>query len=93
MVSQQGVERALGKLVIDVDFRDAFFSNPAAASEAAGIALTDGERSALARIRPGALAAFQRYLDGKQLDMAGATSGLEMASRAEKTNTAPVGNR
>jgi hypothetical protein len=32
MVSQPGVERALGKLVIDADFRDAFFSNPAAAS-------------------------------------------------------------
>ena len=74
------IERALGKLVIDVNFREAFFSNPAAASAAAGILLSDGEQSALAQIRPGALAAFQRYLDSKRLDMAGATSDVEMVS-------------
>ena len=32
---------------------------------AAEIELTDDECTVLARIRPGALAAFQRYLDGK----------------------------
>ena len=82
--TQQAVERALGKLVIDVNLRDAFFCNPAAASEAAGLNLTEGERSALTRIRPGALAAFQRYLEGKRLDRmligAGATPELELAS-------------
>jgi hypothetical protein len=66
-MSQQAVEQALGKLVIDIGFREAFFSDPTAASEAAGVPLTEGERSALARIRPGALAAFQRYLKGKRL--------------------------
>jgi len=68
MMSRQGMERALGKLVMDVAFREAFFVDPTAASVAAGIELTDHERSALGRIRPGALAAFQRYLDGKHID-------------------------
>ncbi len=62
----QEMEQALGKLVIDGGFRDAFFRDPAVASEAAGIPLTDRERRALTRIRPGALAAFKRYLDSKQ---------------------------
>ena len=64
-MSRQAVEQALGRLVMDVPFRDAFFRDPMAASLAAGIELTDHERCALRRIRPGALAAFQRYLDKK----------------------------
>jgi hypothetical protein len=66
-MTRPAVEQALGKLVIDAEFRDAFSRDPAAASEAAGIPLTDGERSALSRIRPGALAAFKRYLDARHL--------------------------
>ncbi len=64
---QHAMEQALGKLVMDGEFRGAFFRNPAVASEAAGISLTDRERSALTRIRPGALAAFQRYLDARDV--------------------------
>jgi hypothetical protein len=56
--SQHAMEQALGKLVIDGGSRDAFFRDPAVASEAAGIPLTDRERSALTRIRPGALTAI-----------------------------------
>ena len=67
--SQHAMEQALGKLVIDGGSRDAFFRDPAVASEAAGIPLTDRERSALTRIRPGALAAFQRYLDAKHVTL------------------------
>ena len=66
-MSQQAMEQALGKLVMDVQFRDAFFRDPLAASLAAGLQLTDRERSELGRVRPGALAAFQRYLGGKQI--------------------------
>ena len=66
-MSQRGVEQALGKLVMDAEFRDAFFRDPAVAIRATGIELTAEERSALGRIRPGALAAFQRYLDGKRV--------------------------
>src|SRR5262249_780228 len=42
------------------------FCDPLAAALAAGTELTDRERSALGRIRPGALAAFQRYLGGSK---------------------------
>jgi hypothetical protein len=65
--NQQAMEQALGTLVIDAGFRDAFFSDSGVASEAAGIPLSDRERAALTRIRPGALAAFQRYLDRKKI--------------------------
>jgi len=54
---------------MDGEFRDAFFQDPAVASEAEGIPLTGGERSALTRSRPGALAAFQRYLDAKHVTL------------------------
>ena len=67
--NQHAMEQALGKLVMDGEFRDAFFRDSAVASEAAGIPLTDRERSALTRIRPGALAAFQRYLDTKHVTL------------------------
>src|SRR5436309_2825662 len=53
---------------MDREFRDAFFRDPAVASEAAGISLTNREWDALTRIRPGALAAFERYLHAKRLD-------------------------
>jgi len=59
------MERALGKLVLDATFRDAFFSDPVVAARVANLELTEREREALARIRPGALAAFRRYLDAK----------------------------
>jgi hypothetical protein len=59
------MEHALGKLVLDGDFRAAFFRDPLEASVAAGLALTDGERLALTQIRAGALAAFQRYLGAR----------------------------
>jgi hypothetical protein len=65
---QRGIEQALGKLVIDGAFREAFFRDPVTASRAAGIELTEQQRNALGRIRPGALAAFHRYLDGKGID-------------------------
>ena len=64
-MNQHAMEQALGKLVLDGDFRNAFFRDPLEASVAAGIALTDGERKALTQIRAGALAAFQRYLGAR----------------------------
>lgn len=63
--SCSAMERALGKLVLDATFRDAFFSDPVVAARVANLELTEREREALARIRPGALAAFRRYLDAK----------------------------
>ncbi len=63
--SCSAMERALGKLVLDATFRDAFFSDPVVAARVANLELTEREREALARIRPGALAAFRRYLEAK----------------------------
>src|SRR5262249_15163066 len=63
--SCSAMERALGKLVLDATFRDAFFSDPVVAARVANLELTERDREALARIRPGALAAFRRYLDAK----------------------------
>ena len=45
-MSRQAMEQALGKLVMDVAFRDAFFRDPTAACLAAGLELTDEERMA-----------------------------------------------
>ena len=66
-MNRQAMERALGQLVMDSGFRDGFFRDPAIASEAAGIPLTDEEWRALTRIRPGALATFERYPHAKRL--------------------------
>jgi hypothetical protein len=67
-MNQHAMEQALGKQIMDREFRDAFFRDPAGASEAAGIPLTNREWGTLTRIRPGALAAFERYLHAKRLD-------------------------
>jgi hypothetical protein len=48
--------------------RQAIEQAPSAASEAADIRLTNHEWSALTRIRPGALAAFERYLHANRPD-------------------------
>jgi hypothetical protein len=48
--------------------RQAIEQAPSAASEAADIRLTNHEWSALMRIRPGAFAAFERYLHANRLD-------------------------
>ena len=67
-MNQQALEQTLGKLVVDSHFRHAFFNDPSAASQAAGIRLTDDESRALTRIRPGALAAVERDLHAKHND-------------------------
>jgi hypothetical protein len=64
-MNHEAMERALGKLVMDRGFRAAFFCDPSAASAAAGIPLDEHEWTALTRIRPGALEAFERYLHAK----------------------------
>jgi hypothetical protein len=45
-VTQQAVERALGKLLTDENFRERFFENPEAASWEAGLALSPIELEA-----------------------------------------------
>jgi hypothetical protein len=62
-VTQQAVERALGKLLTDENFCGRFFENPEAASWEAGLALSPIELEALSRVPRSALARLHNELD------------------------------
>lgn len=82
-MSQRGVERTLGKLVTDEDFRAAFFENPRAGALLLGVELSREELEALRRIPRTALADFSRRLDDRicRLHIPGVS--------AERAGTAP----
>jgi hypothetical protein len=62
-MSQQAVERAIGKLVTDESFRRRFAADPAGASLNAGLALSATELLALSRISGAALQRLATTLD------------------------------
>ena len=62
-MSQQAVERAIGKLVTDESFRARFCADPARASLEAGLPLSATELSALTRISDEALRCFADGVD------------------------------
>jgi putative modified peptide len=62
-MSQQGVERTIGKLCTDEEFRSRFFSNPAAAVHEAGLPLSPAELEALAVLSVKAVVRFGRTID------------------------------
>ena len=62
-VSQEAVERTLGKLVTDEAFRDRFFANAVAATWEAGLVLSPIELEALSRVSRAALIVFSGCLD------------------------------
>jgi hypothetical protein len=64
-VSRNAVERALGKLATDEEFRARFFENPAAAMWEAGIPLSPVEVEALSGLSRVAIARFGESLDGR----------------------------
>jgi len=64
-VSQHAVERTLGKLATDEDFRARFFENPAAATWEAGLPLSPIELEALSGLSRVAIARFSRSLAGR----------------------------
>jgi hypothetical protein len=64
-MSQRGVERAIGKLTTDEEFREAFYRNPDAAVLAAGLDLTRAELMALLRIPRGVIRRFCAQLDDR----------------------------
>lgn len=62
-MTQQAVERALGKLLTDENFRERFFENPEAASWEAGLALSSIELEALSQVPRSALVRLHDELD------------------------------
>jgi hypothetical protein len=62
-MSQSIVERTIGKLVTDEQFRIQFFANPAAATWEAGLPLSPVELEALFTLSVAAVARFSRSLD------------------------------
>ncbi len=64
-MSQRDVERALGRLVTDPDFRHDFFEDPAGACLVLGLQLTSEELEALLRTSRPALAKLGDRLDDR----------------------------
>src|SRR5258705_11228968 len=64
-VSQNAVERTLGKLATDDEFRARFFENSAAATWEAGLPLSPVELEALSGLSQAAVARFSQSLDGR----------------------------
>ena len=64
-MSQQAVERTLGKLMTDDTFCERFFLHPEAASWEAGLELSPTELDALSRLSRAAVAQFRVSLDGR----------------------------
>jgi hypothetical protein len=62
-VTQQAVERVLGKLLTDENFRERFFAGPELACWEAGFALSPIELDALSRLSHEALTEFGEGLD------------------------------
>jgi hypothetical protein len=64
-VSQNAVERTLGKLATDDEFCARFFENPATATWEAGLPLSALELEALSGLSRAAIARFSQSLDGR----------------------------
>src|SRR3989454_12557398 len=88
-VSQNAVERTLGKLATDDEFRARFFENPAAATWEAGLPLSPIELEALSRLSQAAVARFSQSLDGRNRRLCVAST----PSRAARTNQRPDSKR
>jgi hypothetical protein len=74
-MSQQAVERAVGKLVTDEAFRTAFVADPQRASLEAGLHLLATELDALTRIPTRALEQLAQRLDDRICRLHGAAQG------------------
>jgi hypothetical protein len=62
-MTQQAVERAIGKLVTDADFRERFYANPEKATWEAGLPLSGVELAALSALSRDAVVRFSEGLD------------------------------
>ncbi len=64
-MSQQAVEKTLGRLVTDEGFRDQFFRDPQGASLRIGVELSAEELEALVQVPRSALASLSVRLDDR----------------------------
>ncbi len=64
-MTQQAVERAIGKLVTDAEFRERFYVNPEAATWEAGLPLSGVELEALTGLSRDAVLQFSEGLDAR----------------------------
>ena len=64
-MSQRAVERVLGKMITDDDFRRRFLRNPRGACFQAGLELSDEELDVLGRIPESALEALGACIDDR----------------------------
>ena len=85
-MTQYAVERTLGKLATDEEFRARFFENPAAATWAAGIPLSPVELEALSGLSRAAIARFSQSLDGRirRLCLAATPSRVERGKQRRR---------
>lgn len=64
-MSQEAVERTIGKLATDAEFCARFFVDPAVATWEAGLRLSTGEIEALSALSPAAVTRFSQSLDSR----------------------------
>lgn len=83
-MTQQLVERALGKLLTDENFRERFFAGPELACWEAGFALSSVELEALSQLSYEALARFDDGLD-KRIIRASLDPERREAGKVERT--------
>jgi Ser/Thr protein kinase RdoA (MazF antagonist) len=86
-VSQHAVERTLGKLATDEEFRARFFENPATAAWEAGLPLSPAELEALSTLSRAAIARFSQSLDGRirRLCLAGTSARAARRERGPRS--------
>ena len=83
-MSQQAVERALGKLLTDETFRERFFAAPETAAWEAGLALSPAELEALTQLSQKAIARFSETID-KRISRPSLDPDRREAGKAERT--------
>ncbi|MBI4516699.1 MAG: Franean1_4349 family RiPP [Deltaproteobacteria bacterium] len=92
-MSQRVVERLLGRLLTDREFRHVFYEDPAATCVQQSFELTPSELEALARLDEARIEAFSRGLDARIIRAAvnGMRRGDVAAMADDSSNRRPQG--
>ena len=83
-MTQQAVERAIGKLVTDAEFRERFYVNPEKTTWEAGLPLSGLELAALCALSRDAVVRFSERLDVRICRVS--LDGMDMRPPAEPMN-------